>query len=243
MPLGARFVPRTRMSGASPFGSGGTIAVLAAGAALLSLVAPAQEVQRGKEVFGSLKARRLGFFRELRFSPDGRYILATDDSGLTVLSVDPLVVLFRSPVKDPGLPEFTPDSRQVVLVSSVAALRADDVQFALVDSPARLERWSVSGERRVSSTEIPLHGCGAAALSPDGRTLGCDDLHGTLWLIDIGTGATIFRRGKFARNEVVDPDGTMAMAFAWGDRAEALPSGAHATAPSGNIGTSAIVIR
>lgn len=79
----------------------------------------------------------------MRFSPEGRYVLATDGSAFTVLSVGPLVILFHSSVRDPDLPGFTQGSRQVVLVGSVAALRAGDAHFALLDAQPRLERWSV----------------------------------------------------------------------------------------------------
>ncbi len=58
--------------------------------------------------------------RELHFSPDGRYVLAQDDAEITVLAVRPFAVLFRIPAQDATDAQFTPDSREVVFVRSVA---------------------------------------------------------------------------------------------------------------------------
>ena len=60
-----------------------------------------------------------GAFRELRFSPDGRYVLAQDDTEITVLTVQPFVILFRIPAEDADVAKFTPDSRQLVCVNRV----------------------------------------------------------------------------------------------------------------------------
>src|SRR5258708_6350114 len=57
-----------------------------------------------------------GRFRELRFSPDGRYVLAQDDSGIAVLSVQPFTVLFHHSAENVLSAGFTPDSQQVWFV-------------------------------------------------------------------------------------------------------------------------------
>ncbi len=62
----------------------------------------------------SLPGRRV---RKLHFSLDGRYVLAQDDSGLTVLTVQPFAVLFRIPSENITYSGFTPDSQQVLFLS------------------------------------------------------------------------------------------------------------------------------
>src|SRR5258706_9051203 len=57
--------------------------------------------------------------RHLRFSPDGRYIVAQGSSEIIALTVQPLAVLFRAPAQDATVAEFTPDSRQILFVSSL----------------------------------------------------------------------------------------------------------------------------
>jgi len=61
--------------------------------------------------------------RQLRFSPDGRYILAQDSSEITILTVNPLAVLVRIPAENASNAHFTPDSNEVVFASSL--LRPD----------------------------------------------------------------------------------------------------------------------
>src|SRR5260370_41706924 len=56
--------------------------------------------------------------RHLRFSPDGRYVLAQDHKTVTVLTVQPLAVLFRAPAQDATLADFTPDSQQILFATS-----------------------------------------------------------------------------------------------------------------------------
>jgi hypothetical protein len=48
-----------------------------------------------------------------RFSPDGRYLLAQDDSGITVLSREPLATLFRIPSGEAENARFSGDSQLV----------------------------------------------------------------------------------------------------------------------------------
>jgi WD40 repeat protein len=134
----------------------------------------------------------------LQFSPNGHYVLAQDDSGVTVLTVQPFRALFRTHVQDAGLACFTPDSRQVVFVVSLASLRLADPS-----SPARLERWNIADRTHAESAEIRLHGCGTMALSPNGRAFACVDFFGTLRLLDVSSGETILERKQFARKVVI----------------------------------------
>jgi len=136
--------------------------------------------------------------RRLRFSPDGRYILALDNSAITLLTVTPLAVLFQIPVESATQAQFTVDSQQVIFLSG--GTRVDAAQIRLAQSGAQLEHWSISGHSRVESHELPLHACAGQQLSRDGRFLACADLLDTLWLIDTASGSTIFRRDGFGKN-------------------------------------------
>jgi hypothetical protein len=130
----------------------------------------------------------------VRFSPDGQYVLAQDGSWITVLTERPFRALFRIPAHDASPAEFTPDSRQVLFVSSVAS-----VQLASPSSPAHAERWSIGDRARVGFAEIRLHGCDTKALSPDGLVLACVDFGGTLRLLDVTSGETIFEKKGFGK--------------------------------------------
>ena len=165
------------------------------------------ECQRIARVIGALFAlcaglaenlpSPVGSFRALRFSPDGRYALAQDDSEITVLSVQPFAILFRIPAADAGIAKFTPDSIQVVFVSG--APRVDPQRISFSKSPGRVERWSIAGQNRSQSTELPALVCGTEELAPDSGSLACVDLKGTLLLLDVGSGRIIFEKKKFNR--------------------------------------------
>ncbi len=60
--------------------------------------------------------------RQLRFSPDGKYVFAQDDAEITVLTAHPLTILFRIPARDARDAQSTLDSRQTVFISSVSHL-------------------------------------------------------------------------------------------------------------------------
>jgi hypothetical protein len=135
--------------------------------------------------------------RQLRFSPDGRYILAQDDAEVAVLTAHPFSVLFRIAAENATEAQFTPDSQQVVFVSSVT--RVSPQAIAYKDSVAHAERWSMTDRLRVGYQEIKMLPCGTEALSPDGHVLACDDFEGTLRLIDVDTTATIFEKQQFVK--------------------------------------------
>src|SRR5579863_9178830 len=96
---------------------------------------------------------RTGSIRQVRFSPDGRYILVQSDSELAVLTVEPFAILFRVPAQYATDAQFTPDSTSVVFASSVA--RVDSQKIALAKSAAQVEQWSIADRARVQSTKLP----------------------------------------------------------------------------------------
>jgi hypothetical protein len=138
--------------------------------------------------------------RLLRFSPDGHYILAQDESAVMVLTAQPLAILFRAPAENAGAAWFTPDSQQLVFVTS--ATSANSQRIVLVGPPAHVERWDIANHARMQSTEVRLPPCDTEVLSPDGRALACVDFGGTLRLIDIRRGETILEVKQFGRQKV-----------------------------------------
>jgi hypothetical protein len=74
----------------------------------------------------------------LRFSRDGKYILAQDDSGINIVTRDPFAFLFYVPAPDAQEARFSPDSSSVVFFTS--GLRA--------------EAWSIASQKRKSVHEI-----------------------------------------------------------------------------------------
>ncbi len=81
--------------------------------------------------FADDSSYRKSVLRQVRFSPDGRYVLAQEDAGIVVLPVEPFAVLFRIPVDDAVSAQFTQDSRCVVLVSSVTRTDAQSIRTGL----------------------------------------------------------------------------------------------------------------
>jgi hypothetical protein len=144
-----------------------------------------------------------GSLRQLRFSPNGRYVLAQDDSEITILTVQPFSKLFRIPAEQAEIAQFTPDSQQVVFLSS--AIKVDPQKIAFKESSAHVERWSIVDQTRVTSTALPMLVCGTEELSPDGGMLACLDLKSTLYFVDVASGQTIFEKKPFSWLFRVDP--------------------------------------
>ena len=119
----------------------------------------------------------------LRFSPNGAYILAQDDAGISVLSREPFAPLFRIDTEfDPYYATFTPDSKEIVFYT-------DNL---------RVERWNVAEARRTDVKEVVLRkGCLQTELSPDGNLLACFDPEFQLSLIKVETGDTVWSKKEF----------------------------------------------
>lgn len=131
-----------------------------------------------------------GEITNVKFSPDGKYLLAQDDFSVYVLSRDPLKQLFRIPVDDAEPAGFTPDSQSVLIWTG----------------GLHVERWSVISLRRVDVHEVVTQKpCLQADLSPDGDMVACvqaeqaDDLQlqFDFSLLDVGTGATVILKRHF----------------------------------------------
>jgi WD40 repeat protein len=118
----------------------------------------------------------------VKFSPDGRYILAQDVDKIYVLSREPLASLFSIDALGAQPAEFTPDSRAVVW-----------------HNPSlHVEKWDVQTQKRMSVYEpVVTKGCRGTALAADGKTVACEGADSTLRLLDVATGSVVFEKKYF----------------------------------------------
>ncbi len=117
--------------------------------------------------------------QHLKFSPDGNFVLAQDDSSIHVLSRQPFEQLFRIDAPEAARAQFTPDSQGVVFHNA----------------DLRVEWWDIPEERRVATHEVVFpRGCIQTALSPDGKALACLAGDFSLALIEVPTGAVFFEK-------------------------------------------------
>jgi beta-barrel assembly-enhancing protease len=117
-----------------------------------------------------------------RFSPDGKFLLVQDDSGINVVSREPLAPLFRIDAPDAKPAQFTPDSRLVVFHTS----------------NMRFESWDVAEQKLKNAYEVVVRkSCIQTALSPDGKEIACLDSDLGLNLIDVATSASIYEKKSF----------------------------------------------
>jgi WD40 repeat protein len=123
----------------------------------------------------------------LRFSRDGKYLLAQDESSIYVLTREPFKELFRIDAEDALPSDFTPDSQQL----------------AFYTPALHVERWSVAQQKLLVAHEMVLKKpCLDTLLAPDGRTLGCvlmSEAEGMLdfALFDVETGAEVFLKKQW----------------------------------------------
>ena len=118
----------------------------------------------------------------LRFSPDGKYVLAQDEGGIHVLSRDPFEVLFFIEAPDADKAQFTPDSKSIVFKSP----------------SLRVETWDIATRKRISVHEVLLRvGCLQSSLSPDGQYLACLDQEFALQLVEVASGKELAFRKDF----------------------------------------------
>jgi WD40 repeat protein len=125
----------------------------------------------------------------VRFSPNGRFILAQDETSIAIVDKDAAKVLFKIDAPDVQAAQFTPDSDSVVFLNDTL----------------RVEKWSVATGKRTSVKEmVVFDGCSQSLLSPDGKTLVCARLYlhsdlprVGLRLIDVESGKPFFEKPNF----------------------------------------------
>jgi hypothetical protein len=98
-----------------------------------------------------------------------------------------------------SMAHFTPDSQQVVFITSEPSSVGSPSGTLRVRSGPRVERWRISDETRMDSPEIRGIGCVTEELSPDGSILACDDAAGTLRVVDAASTEVLLERHKFVK--------------------------------------------
>jgi len=129
---------------------------------------------------------------QVRFSPNGQYVLAQNETAIHVLSRSPLKLLFSIDAPGARSAHFTPDSSQVVF-----------------DFPTmRVERWNIaSGKRQDFFELVDYRGCSQTSLSPDGKTLVCLSMSSAgVWvkMMDVDTGKLFYDNKNFYGSEYVE---------------------------------------
>ena len=118
----------------------------------------------------------------LKFSPDGKYLLAQDEGGIHVLTRDPLALLFFIDAPEANRAFFSPDSRSVIFYTTTL----------------RVEVWDIATQKRSSVSEmVLLKSCIQSTLSPDGKLLGCLHEDFSLSLIDVATSVPVVTKDHF----------------------------------------------
>jgi len=122
---------------------------------------------------------------QVRFSPDGGYVLAQDETRIHVISRSPMKLLFSIYAPGAEMAHFTPHSKQV----------------AFHYSTMRVERWDVATGTRAASFElVDYRGCAQTSLSPDGKTLVClSTTQAGVWLkmMDVDSGKLFYDNKNF----------------------------------------------
>jgi WD40 repeat protein len=135
----------------------------------------------------------------LRFSPDGKYAFAQDDSSIYVLTHEPFAYVFRIDAPD----------------AHPAVFSADSKNLSFYTRGLRVETWSLADQQRTDLHDmVILHGCVQTQLSPDGKYLACAEMlhsfhydpqtlvvNGTidLHVFDVSTGQAAFEKKDFSQ--------------------------------------------
>jgi Peptidase family M48 len=118
----------------------------------------------------------------IKFSNDGNWLLAQDETSIYVISREPLAFKSRIDAPEAEAAQFTPDSRSLVFHNRAL----------------RVEEWELARQRQTFAQEISVpSGCMQSELAPDGKTLACVDRELSLRLIEVATGETVFQRKRF----------------------------------------------
>lgn len=118
----------------------------------------------------------------LKFSPDGKYVLAQDSGSIYILTREPFQPLFRIDALDAYPAQFTPDSRGVVFYNP----------------GLRVEQWNIGTKQQTDVQEVVVKGgCLQTLLSPDGKMLACVRGRLDLDLVDVASGEHVLEKRDF----------------------------------------------
>jgi WD40 repeat protein len=133
----------------------------------------------------ALQPRLRGDLHHLLFSPDGKYLLAQDESSIFVLTREPLANVFRIDADDVHPAQFSPDSTAVVFY----------------DKELRVEKWDIATQQRTALHALTVPECNQSSLSPSGEYMACIDVSPDyefgLHLIEVSSNKTIYTKKKF----------------------------------------------
>ena len=118
-------------------------------------------------------------------SPDGKYVLAQDESQIHVMTTVPLKLRFSIDALDAEMAQFTPDARYLVF-------NYNDLH---------IEKWDlITGQPADILDFVDYAGCVQTSLSPDGKVLACVSLNGdSVWLklVDVSTDRMLYQNMHF----------------------------------------------
>jgi len=168
----------------------------------------------------------------LRFSPDGRYVLAQDEAGITILNRNAGKALFRIDAPDAEAAQFSLDS--------------DKVFFH--DKELRVEQWSIASGKLIEAKElVVMDGCIQTLLSPDAKTMVCGYINFRgelvqlgLRMLDVESGEAFFDKPGFVVPDAYSPYAIQLMFASGGSGSLAVmntavsPDGHYLMVTSGN---------
>lgn len=113
----------------------------------------------------------------LRFSPDGRYLLARDSSGVFVFSADPLKFLVYIEAEKQYQASFTPDSQAI----------------RIVGQDLRVATRNIENLQQLDVKTLPVkEDCLSVAVSSNGTRLACTGSDFSLRVFDLATAEEIY---------------------------------------------------
>lgn len=137
-----------------------------------------------------------GFLRQLKFSEDGKFVLAQSDDEITVVEMAGFKVVLRLRAVGVTRAQFGPDSDEVVFITSMS--EAGPWQIRAQSGTPHVERWSIGDRKRKAFTAVPQLLCETLVLARTARTFACGSPDGTLRVVDVPSGQTILQKAKFA---------------------------------------------
>ncbi len=131
---------------------------------------------------------------QIRFSPDGKSLLAQDESSIFVMSREPLALRYRIDAPGATAANFSPDSQSITF--STAGLHT--------------EQWSATENKLLAAHEVLLkEPCFRTTLSPDGQSLLCvrfnpNTLELSLFLFDTSTSQLVWEEEPWKQLSWID---------------------------------------
>lgn len=120
--------------------------------------------------------------QKIKFSTDGKLVLAADDFALTLIERETAKVLRQIPADDVSNVFFTANNTQVVFTNE----------------NLRFERWDLKSGNALEVRELVLlRDCWEHELSPDGNYLACVDLATNVNIIETKTGKKVWEKKAF----------------------------------------------